>query len=74
MAEYAIQIVFLHLAWSFRAFTEEDGEDAKKVTKLVEKRDKAKNVFYNLALRERTNAAESVRRQVGISSNCTVSS
>ena len=66
MAEYAIQIVFLHLAWIFRLFTEEDGEDTEKVSKLVEKRDKAKHLFYNLALRERTNAAESVRRQVSI--------
>jgi len=64
MAEYAVQIVFLHLAWIFRSFTEDDANDSEKVAKLVEKRDKAKDVFYNLALRERTNAAESVRRQV----------
>lgn len=64
MAEYAVQTIFLQLAWMFRSFTEDDAGDAEKVARLVEKRDKAKNILYNLALRERTNAAEDVRRQV----------
>lgn len=59
-----MQVVFLHLTWLFQRFTAEDGADEAKVEALVEKRDRVVKVFKGLALTERSNATESVRRQV----------
>lgn len=64
MIEYAIQVVFLHLAWLFKNFALEDKDDAIKVTALEEKRDRAVEIFSRLAIKEMSNSTISVRRQV----------
>lgn len=45
------------MTWLFKQYTTEK-------ERLSEMRDRALEVFQKLALKERTNAAESVRRQV----------
>lgn len=64
MVDYAIQVVFLHLAWLFKNFSIEDMDDAMKVTALEEKRDRAIEIFSKLALKETSSANVSVKRQV----------
>ena len=64
MIDYAIQVVFLHLAWLFKNFTVEDKDDAMKVTALKEKRDRAIEIFSRLAMKEMSNATVLVKRQV----------
>jgi hypothetical protein len=61
--EYAIQIIFLHVTWLYKHLLAED-PDSDKVDALVEKRNKAKDVYHKLALMARTNSAEAVRKQV----------
>ena len=48
----------------FNRFTELDTNDETKMEATKANRDRAKDIFYKLALRERGNAAEVVRRQV----------
>ena len=62
--EYAIQIVFLQVAWMFKAFSAEDGSDEEKVNALKEWRDKALELYQEIALRDRSNALASVKQQV----------
>jgi hypothetical protein len=57
MVEYALQCVFLHLAWSCKR-TEGDEEA------FMAKRDRAVEIFAKLAVSDRTNAIEVVKRQV----------
>ena len=64
MIDYAIQVVFIHLAWLFKSFSAEDKDDAMKVTALEEKRDRAVEIFSRLALKDMSNATVSVKRQV----------
>lgn len=64
MIEYSIQVVFLHIAWSFKNFSIEDKDDAMRVSALEEKRDRAVELFGRLALKEMSNATVSVKRQV----------
>lgn len=66
LVEYALQIVFLHLMWLVANFTEEDGNDESKVDALKERRDQALELFDKYGVRDRTNAAEAVRRQVSL--------
>lgn len=64
MVEHALQIIFLHVTWLFRNFTEADAENEAKVDALKTRRDEALELFERFGVRDRTNAAESVRRQV----------
>lgn len=48
----------------FKNFTEEDKDDAMKVSDLAEKRGRAIELFERLALKENSNATVSVKRQV----------
>lgn len=64
MVEHAIQIVFLHLTWLFKNFTEEDAQDVEKVDDLKAKRDRARDSFVKLAMRDGVNPVESVVKQV----------
>lgn len=64
LVEYALQIVFLHLMWLFNNFTEEDAGVEAKVEALKERRDEALDMFDKYVVRDRTHAAEAVRRQV----------
>ena len=61
--EYAIQIVFLHVTWLYKRLLAEDADD-DRVEALLEKRTRAKDIYYKLALTERANSAEAVRKQV----------
>lgn len=64
MVEYALQVVFLHVTWLFKNFSEDDVSDEMRVSALVEKRDRAVEIFERLALKEMSNAAVSVKRMV----------
>ena len=55
------------MTWLFKRFTTADSEDEGKKSALVEKRDRAVEIFQKLSLKERSNAAEAVRRQVSCS-------
>lgn len=52
------------MTWLFKRFSEADAEEETKKMALSEKRDRAVEIFQKLALKEQTNAAEVVRRQV----------
>jgi len=54
------------MTWLFKRFTANDADDEGKKTVLAEKRDRAVEIYQKLSLRERTNAAETVRRQVSV--------
>jgi hypothetical protein len=54
----------------FKNFTAEDQEDGVKILALNEKRDRAVEIFQKLALKELSNAAVSVRRQVRLLRPC----
>jgi hypothetical protein len=47
-----------------KKFTTEDAANPSKLGAMINKRDKVKDVLFKLALRERGNATELVRRQV----------
>ena len=64
MVEYALQSILLHMTWLFKRFSEANAEEETKKMALSEKRDRAVEIFQKLALKEQTNAAEVVRRQV----------
>lgn len=64
VVEHAIQIVFLHLTWLFKKFSEDDVADEDKVEDLKAKRDRAKDSFEKLAMRDQVNPVESVTKQV----------
>lgn len=54
----------MHITWLSKKFTTEDASNPSKLGAMINKRDKVKDVLFKLALRERGNATELVRRQV----------
>lgn len=54
----------MHITWLSKKFTTEDAANPSKLGAMINKRDKVKDVLFKLALRERGNATELVRRQV----------
>jgi hypothetical protein len=52
------------IIWSCKRFEKGDETDEAKVDALRSKRDRAVDIFHKLAIRERSNAVETVKRQV----------
>lgn len=52
--------------WLVYNFSDEDKQDEAKVDALKERRDEALDIFDKYGVRDRTNAAEAVRRQVSM--------
>lgn len=66
LVEQALQIVFLHLTWLFKRFTESDLDDQDKVRLLRTRRNEAVELFESFAVAARANPADAVRRQAFI--------
>lgn len=66
LVEQALQIVFLHLTWLFKRFSESDLDDQDKVRLLRTRRNEAVELFESFAVAARANPADAVRRQAFI--------
>ena len=64
IAKCAMHAIFYHLAWVFQQFTSELSEDEAKVGDLVTKRDRARALFGELGLKDRSAVITGVRRVV----------
>lgn len=63
LVQQALQIVFLHLTWLYKRFTESDLDDQDKVRLLRTRRNEAVELFESFAVAARANPADAVRRQ-----------
>lgn len=69
MVEHALRIIFSHIAWLGRRLSNSEANDEAAIDSFNERRDAALEMFERFGVRDRTNAADTVRREVSNMSN-----
>ncbi|KAL1409808.1 cohesin complex subunit [Vanrija albida] len=66
MVEHALRIIFSHVAWLGRRLSASESNDEAAIDSFNERRDAALELFERFGVRDRTNAADTTRREAFI--------